>query len=258
MHLRSIVFIILSVGLFGALFCPSAGAEAVRERIEQPVFQAITIRQKDQQAQEQWRSEREQMLARYSSLEQEIAQLEEQKQTLTGTTTAARQRIATKQKQLADTAQIGSEIMPYIRTLVQEMQTDMEQGLPFLMAERRARLERLTALTADPEMAVSEKFRKTMEALMIEAEYARTIEVYQQAITIDSREMQVNIFRLGRLSVFFQTLDRKTCGWFNVAMQRWEPLPVRYNIAIREAIEMGAKRRPVELLTLPIGRMAVQ
>lgn len=258
MYFRQLVFAGLSVGLFGVLFCPMAGAEAVRERIEQPVSQAITIRQKAQQDQTQWQSEQEQMLARYSNLEQEIARLQEQKHSLTETTAAARQRIAVKQKQLDDTTQIGSEIVPFIRTLVQEMQADMDKGLPFLMDERRARLERLTTLIADPEVAISEKFRKTMEALMIEAEYARTIEVYQQTIPIDSRDMQVNVFRLGRLSVFFQTLDRKICGWFNVATQKWESLPVRYNVAIHEAIEMGAKRQPVELLTLPIGRMAVQ
>lgn len=236
---------------------PPVLAEAVGERIERPVSQAISIRQQSQKDQTQWQAEQEQMLARYSTLEQEIARLEEQKQTLTESVTAARQRVDAKQKQLADTEQIGSEIVPYIRTLIRDMQDDVEHGSPFLMDERRARLARLIDLSKDPEVAISEKFRKTMEALMIEAEYARTIEVYQQTITIDSRDMQVNIFRLGRLSVFFQTLDRKTCGWFNVATKKWEPLPVRYNTAIFEAIEMGAKRRPVELLTLPIGRMAL-
>jgi hypothetical protein len=95
-----------------------------------------------------------------------------------------------------------------------------------------------------------------MEALLVEAEYGSTIEVYQQTIELDNAPSLVNLFRLGRISLFYQTLDRKQCGFFDVAAADWRPLPAAFNRSIQTAIEIGTKRRPVELLALPLGRMA--
>ncbi|MFN2356064.1 MAG: DUF3450 family protein, partial [Desulfopila sp.] len=89
-------------------------------------------------------------------------------------------------------------------------------------------------------------------------EYGNTIEVYQETIVTEEREMLVDIFRLGRVALFFQTLDHESCGFFNVARATWQPLPTEYNRTIEVAMEIGSKRRPVELLTLPLGRMDPQ
>jgi hypothetical protein len=111
-------------------------------------------------------------------------------------------------------------------------------------------------LLADPGVTVSEKFRKTMEALMVEAEYGRTIEVYQETITMDSQPLLATIFRLGRIGLFYQTLDHSRSGMFDVATRTWIPLPPSFDNALEAAIDIGAKRQPVELLSLPLGRMA--
>lgn len=231
-------------------------ADVVTDRIERPVQQAITVRQSLQTEEEQWRAEREQLLAKYDTLTQEIAVLQSQKERLTQTADEARQRIATKQRQLADIQQISEGIAPLIEEMIAALKDDIETGPPFLMAERRERVARLEQLAADPEVAVSERFRKAMEAYMVEAEYGNTIEVNQENIAIGDQSMLVNIFRLGRLSLFYETLDGEHCGWFNVAAGTWETLPRDYQEAIHTAIEIGAKRQPVELLTLPLGRMA--
>ena len=40
------------------------------------------------------------------------------------------------------------------------------------------------------------------------------------------------------------------------ATQRWVELPDRYRRAIVRAKEMGTRLRPIELITLPLGRIA--
>ena len=67
-----------------------------------------------------------------------------------------------------------------------------------------------------------------------------------------------NIFRLGRVSLFFLSLDQQSCARFNVAQTEWQPLADEYLPAVRSAIEIGIKRKPVELLSLPIGHLALQ
>ena len=57
---------------------------------------------------------------------------------------------------------------------------------------------------------------------------------------------------------FCQSLDKKTTGYYDVAARKWEKLPGKYNAEIDTAMEIGAKRRPVDLVNLPLGRMSVR
>jgi hypothetical protein len=118
-------------------------------------------------------------------------------------------------------------------------------------------VDHLDSLLADPGVTVNEKFRKTVETLMVEAEYGRTIEVYQDTITVAGQPLLATIFRLGRIGLFYQTLDHRRSGMYDVAAKAWNPLPDAYNAVLGTAVDIGAKRQPVELLTLPLGRMAI-
>ena len=92
----------------------------------------------------------------------------------------------------------------------------------------------------------------------MEAEYGNTIEVYQGRIILGGKEILVDIFRLGRISLFFRTLDKMTAGTFDQAQNAWKVLPKKYNREINAAIEMGLKRRSADLLNLPLGRIVLQ
>ena len=60
------------------------------------------------------------------------------------------------------------------------------------------------------------------------------------------------------MSLFYQTLDRKRCSMYDVSVNGWRALPDVCNHGIHTAMEIAAKRRPVEMLALPLGRMAGQ
>ncbi|MFZ1985134.1 MAG: DUF3450 domain-containing protein [Desulfatitalea sp.] len=227
----------------------------VSTRIERPVQEAIATRQATQREEEQWRDAKEKLLARYEALEQENEQLRSQKETMRAATATARERIAAKDKQLADIQQIAERIEPFLDETMAELRQLLTQGPPFLIAERRQRLENLETIHHDPDIAISEKYRKVMEALLVEAEYGFTIEVYQQTVRVDNQEVIVDILRLGRLALFFLTLDRGQCGFYNEAAGAWQPLPATHRETIANAVDIGAKRKPPELLNMPLGRM---
>ncbi len=252
-----ILQILIGLAICSPLQSWSANSD-VSDRVEKPVREAIDIRQKTQKAQEQWQKERRKLVDTYEEAQRVQKQLEAQKESLTQTSAAIRIRIAAKAKQLADIEQISDQIQPFLSELIQRMHQQFNDDMPFLEGERGQRLEKLDRLIIDPHVAVSEKFRKIMEALMVEAEYGRTIEVYQETIEVENRAILANIFRLGRIALFYQTLDQKRCGFYNVASSAWSPLPKSYNYAIQTAMDIGLKRRPVDLLTLPIGRMTVR
>jgi hypothetical protein len=252
-----ILRILMGLAVWAPLQCWAANSD-VRDRVEKPVRDAIDIRQKTQKSQEHWKTERQKLVDVYEELQRLQKQMEVQKDTLMQTSADARARIAAKAKQLADIEQISDQIQPFLSELIKGLRQQFNDDMPFLSDERGQRLDKLDRLTADPNVEVSEKFRKIMEALMVEAEYGRTIEVYQETIELENRAILANIFRLGRITLFYQTLDQKRCGFYNVASGEWSPLPKSYNYSVQTAMDIGLKRRPVELLTLPIGRMTVK
>lgn len=249
--IRNVLFLIIV--LLGSL-CQAQDSGST-EQIKKPVSESISIRQNTQQNEMQWQNDKQKLLARYDELTETEQQLSMKKQALIKKIENSRSRIAVKQKQLDDIEQIQSEINPLIAGLIKELEQFTATDLPFLTEERDTRLQRLVEIRDDPEIAVGEKFRKVMEAMLIEIEYGNTIEVYQETIATEERKMLVNILRLGRVALFFQTLDHQSCGFYNVAAAAWQPLPTEHNRTIQAAMEIGAKRRPVEILTLPLGRI---
>jgi hypothetical protein len=76
-------------------------------------------------------------------------------------------------------------------------------------------------------------------------------------VDLEGEQVLVEVLRLGRLALFCRTLDGRTTGLFDVATERWRVLPGKFNRDIERAADIAAKRRPVELLRLPIGRIVL-
>jgi DNA repair exonuclease SbcCD ATPase subunit len=237
----------------------STGSQALssntNQRIEEPVRQSINTRQATQKAEEKWRFEKEKLAAKFEQLRREQERLQEQKSNLQQQVETTQKRIVAKKRQLDDIEQIANQIRPFLDKLVKELGLQIADGLPFLTAERRQRIDKLESLMVAPDISISEKYRKVMEALLVEAEYGFTIEAKQETIEVEGQNRLVNIFRLGRLSLFYQDLDQKACGFYNVVDKNWQTLPANHNREIQKAIDIAAKRRPVELLNLPLGKM---
>ncbi len=238
-------------------FALSAGPLAAVEtdQIKKPLAESIRIRQTTQQDEERWRDDKEKLLARYDQLTESKKHMSERQAALEERVSGAKARIATKEKELADSERLQQEITPLIHSLTVELQEFVAGDLPFLAEERATRLRRLAELRDDPEVSTSEKFRKVLEAMLVEVEYGNTIEVTRETIALEGRDTLVDIFRLGRVALFFQTLDQKSSGYYDVAAGAWKPLAEEYTRDLTTAMEIGAKRRPAELLALPLGRL---
>ena len=236
----------------------NTGPGAIRKEVEQPVRQSINIRKDTQHSREKWLEERDRMLMELDRIENENRQLEAERKNLTAQVADTRQRIAQKQHELKGIRQISSDIEPFLQETFQWLEHECSTGLPFLEKERQERMKRLKALMDDPDCSISEKFRRLMEALLIEAEYGTSVEVSSENIDLAGDSVLVNVLRLGRLNLFYQTLDRSACGFYNMATRRWEQLPRRYERDIDMAVDMALKRRPVELVNLPVGRVVVK
>ncbi len=241
--------------------CLATAADDTGPAAEKNVGKAIAVRQTSQKDLDRWEVEKAKLIVAYETLARQKEALEQAHEDLSRTLTALEQDNRELALQKRESVRIRTEMIPLLEKVYNRLSTVVASDPPFLKEEREVRLVRLDKVLKDPGITFSEKYRKVMEALFIEAEYGSTIEVYQDKIVLGdgpSEGILGNIFRLGRVSLFFLSLDNTVCGVFNPGESRWESLPDHMLPAIRSAVEIGSKRRPVELLPLPLGRLVVK
>lgn len=230
-------------------------ADQIHNKVEKPVDEAISILQKTQENEEEWRVLREKLSSQLDTLTIQVEQLTNQRDDLKTRVAQTRERIVKKQQQLDAIHQIEEKMAPFLTESVQEMSKLPDQQLPFLTKERTLRMARLQKLMEDPEISLSEKFRKTMEALYIEAEFGLNVESTQEMIDIADQKILVNTFRLGRAGLYYVTLDERQCGFYNLAEKRWDALPDTFLKPLQTAVDIAGKRRPIEFINMPLGKM---
>jgi septal ring factor EnvC (AmiA/AmiB activator) len=225
--------------------------------VEKNVSTAINVRQASQKEQEKWDARRAELAAEYDRLAAENEILEAENQRLSGQSAALGRTIAQLEQEKTQTRQVREELMPFLADVQADLTRFVTHDMPFLPEERAVRLEKLAALMEDAEIPVAEKFRKTMEALSIEAEYGNTIEVYHDRIRLGEQQVSGQIFRLGRISLYYLSLDGQEAAVFDVGEQQWRFLDDRFVPEVAAAVEIALKRRTAGILDLPLGRLAI-
>lgn len=226
------------------------------EKIKKKVDNSIATRQKTQKQLDKWEQEKSGLVGEYEQLKQQ-QELLVAANTVLKTEAHAHQvvlegLVAQKEANL----NIQREMLPFLKEVHASLEEMLANDAPFLQEERKNRLQKLTLFMDDVEISIAEKYRKVMEALFVEAEYGNTIEVTQNKISLSGSEVLADVFRLGRISLFALTLDHQSAGVFNVAENRWTPLEKEHLQSVVAAVEMGKKRRTVEVISLPIGQLA--
>ena len=239
------------------LMCAASAFSAqTADIVKKKVDNSITTRQKTQKQQDKWEQERADLNAVYERLKQTQEQLMAANTALVKEKNSHNALLTDLTAQKAAQLKIQREMMPFLKEVAVSLEEMVTQDPPFLSEERKNRLQKLAKIMDDLEISIAEKYRKVMEVLFVEAEYGNTIEVNQEKIELDNNEVLADVFRLGRISLFALTLDHHAAGVFNVAENQWTPLASEYLPSVIAAVEMGSKRRPVEIISLPIGQLA--
>jgi len=237
-----------------ALAWTVAAAESP-EAVQTVMVDEIAVLRQAQQAEERWAEEKSDLRADYETLQAERAQLEKQTAALAAEIDGRRGRLEEMERQRVESARIEAELQGLLETIVHRLEEAVGRDLPFLPTERSERLAALKAFLARPDADLSEKCRRAMEALQVETQYGYGLEVDETQIDFAGRPLVVEVLRVGRLALFFRTPDGRTIGWYDRAEAAWKPLAGRYAEAIHQTCDMALRRRPVDLVKLPLGRI---
>jgi hypothetical protein len=150
---------------------------------------------------------------------------------------------------------IERQITPLMLRMIDSLEAFVNNDVPFLLAERQTRIQTLREIMDQSDVTPSEKFRSTFEAYQIENNYGRTIEAYSGSLQIPGAgERQVNFLRIGRVGLYYQTLDGSLSGtWDKKNGGSWQELDEGYRSAINEGIRIASQQTAPNLIRLPVG-----
>ncbi len=146
---------------------------------------------------------------------------------------------------------IERQVTPLMLKMVDGLEQFVELDVPFLLEERRDRVERITQLMDKANVSVAEKFRAVTGAYQTEMEYGRTIEAYRGVLPGEEGR-EVDFLRFGRVALVYQTLDQTEVGMWNPQTEEWEELPREYVGQITQGIRIAREQAAPDLIRLPI------
>ena len=154
---------------------------------------------------------------------------------------------------ISDVAVIERQITPLMLRMVDSLEEFIKLDVPFLLKERTDRIARLRKTIGASDVSAAEKLRNVLEAYQIEIDYGKTVEAYKDVLEVEGKQREVNFFRMGRISLVYQTDDKEYAGVWDQANHKWVPLDgADYRNQISLAIKIAKKQVAPDLVIVPI------
>ena len=196
--------------------------------------------------------ETQELLGEYRLVLQQIDRLIAYNDYVERLITDQEEQIVNINRQLQDFALIERGIVPLMLESIETLDRFIDLDVPFLLEERKDRVNRLRVIMNESDITVSEKFRQIMDAYQIETSFGSDIEAYTGFLDINGESRQVDFLRIGRTSLTYQTPDQKETGFWNKQTQQWEDLPRKYTDYVKEGLRIAKKQITPDLIQLPV------
>lgn len=147
---------------------------------------------------------------------------------------------------------IERQITPLMLRMIAGLEEFVGLDVPFLAEERASRISNLKEMMDRADVAVSEKFRRVLEAYQVEVDYGRTIESYAGNAQVDGKNQQVNYLRIGRVTLVFQSRDKQNMGIWDQSEKTWKALDNSYRTQVSKGLRMAQKQLAPDMIIVPV------
>jgi ElaB/YqjD/DUF883 family membrane-anchored ribosome-binding protein len=165
---------------------------------------------------------------------------------------AQEEQLASLREQIAQAQVTQQRIVPLMRSMADALQNFVVLDLPFQQDERIIAVMDLKERLRQPDISVSAKFRLLLEAYQVEQAYGGNVEAWRGPLEFDGEELSAQFLRVGRVALYFQTLDGQLSGYWDMAKQDWITLDENYNRDLAKALRVAQNLVAPQLLQLPL------
>ena len=241
--------------------CVACGALGVAASVSAEPFDAIlevgkqrTADAKASQAKiDRLADEARDLLADYKTVMKQVDGLKVYNARLERQIANQNRRIGDIDTSIADAAIIQRQIPPLVIRMLDGLEQYVQLDMPFDLEARMGNIELVRGNLDRSDVTSAEAFRQVLELYNIELQYGRGIEHKKDSIELGGMQREVDILRIGHLSLIYQTTDGAETGAWNNDTQSWETLSTGdYASAVRKGIKIAQKRATIELLNMPV------
>jgi hypothetical protein len=232
---------------------PAAFGKAKPKKVQEKMAGAIEREAQAQKKADDWSVSKEDLINEIRDLKTRVTWLQYQRQKHETYVQGLKDNIAQLEAKKLEARKVREQLEPYLEEVVDRLEKFIVADLPFLSEERQQRLMFLRNTMNDYHLSLGEKLRRVFEALQVEATYGKMVTASEATLDIGGSETQVTILRLGRVAMFYQSLNGEKIGRWNREAKKWEPLSKDFERDIRRALEMARRERSVQLIQLPLG-----
>ncbi|MFT6154434.1 MAG: hypothetical protein ACJA0E_000058 [Bermanella sp.] len=196
-------------------------------------------------------SETDALLNEYQALLKKTEYQKSYNQELSILQTEQLQELASLDRQIKDIIITKQQVLPLLREMVQTLEQFIKLDLPFRLTDRLTSVDKLSQLLGSSSASISEKYRRVMELYQAENDNNYDLAVYRDTVTFNEEELSVQVLRIGRSNLYFQTMDANVSAIWNQQTKKWDLLDNKYKLNIRKAMRIASKKSAPELLELP-------
>ena len=154
---------------------------------------------------------------------------------------------------IAEASVIQRQIPPLVTRMLDGLEQFITLDMPFDLDTRLGNIEAVRANMDRSDVTSAEAFRQVLVLYSIELQYGRGIEAYTDTIELGGAEREVDILRIGRVALVYQSTDGAETGAWNKDSQSWEELSAGdYAAAVRKGVRIAKKQATIELLNMPV------
>tara|TARA_B100000963_G_C22593705_1_gene656809 strand:+ start:758 stop:1528 length:771 start_codon:yes stop_codon:yes gene_type:complete len=155
-------------------------------------------------------------------------------------------------KQIDSLDETNKDILPFLKRMIDVLREFITLDVPFLKEERLNTIANLDTIILQANVTTAEKFRKVFEAYQTEYNFGNTIETFSGTMMLDSTEVAVNFFRLGRIGFYYSSLDYRKTGYWDMVNNDWVHMKGKLGNELKSAIEIANRQAPPNFISLPI------
>lgn len=190
------------------------------------------------------------MLESYHNILEETRKLKEYNQQVSLMLDSQKNEITAIKDDIVKIEKTKQDIYPLMHEMIDALENFVSLDKPFLLDERLAKITTLKNMINQANVTVAEKYRRIVEAYQDENDFSRNIESYQGILSESGKT--VKFLRIGRVGLYYQSIDDKECGMWNSNTNSWEKLSNEHLRTIKQGLLMANKQLSPNLLALPV------
>lgn len=191
-------------------------------------------------------------LQEFQNILREIELTQKYNQNLAAQISHQENQLKTIMEQRVSLVQVRKKLDPTMNNMITVLNDFVAEDVPFLWQERQLRIKALKATKNNPDITISEKIRRILEAYQIEVSYGYDIESWQEPLPHGKSTQLVTLLRIGRVALYYLTPDKQEGGVWDQQNRVWLTLPNSDINNVITAMKVANSEASPQLLSLPV------